>query len=58
MALFEKNLEVKTSTITGGGKGLFTKTFIPKASRILEYKGAITTWKTVQDDADNGYIYF
>ena len=58
MALFEKDLEVKASTIAGGGKGLFTKTFIPKASRIIEYKGAITTWEKVKDDADNAYLYF
>lgn len=58
MALFEKELKVKTSTIPGGGKGLFTKTFIPKASRIIEYTGTITTWEKVKDEADNAYIYF
>lgn len=58
MALLEKELEVKTSTITGGGNGLFSKTFIPKGSRILEYRGDITSWKKVKDDADNAYIYF
>jgi len=58
MALLEKELEVKSSTIAGGGKGLFTKTFIPKATRIIEYRGTITTWAKVKDDADNAYIYF
>lgn len=58
MALLEKELEVKSSTINGGGNGLFTKIFIPKASRILEYRGNITSWEKVKDDADNAYIYF
>src|SRR5918993_2948857 len=58
MALFEKELEVKISTIPGSGQGLFTKVFIPKATRIIEYKGTITTWEKVKDDADNAYIYF
>jgi SET domain-containing protein len=58
MALLEKELEVKTSTISGGGNGLFTKVFIPKGSRIIEYKGTITTWEKVKNEADNPYIYF
>jgi len=57
MALLEKNLVVKKSTITGAGKGLFTKNFIPKGTRIVEYKGRITTWKEVKNDDTNGYIY-
>lgn len=57
MALLEKQLEVKESTIPGSGKGLFTKTFIPKGTRIVEYKGRITVWKEVKNDSDNGYIY-
>ena len=58
MALFEKELEIKTSTIAGGGQGLFTKVFIPRGARIIEYKGTITTWEKVKDEADNAYIYF
>ena len=58
MALLEKELEVKTSTIPGAGKGLFTNSFIAKGSQIVEYKGTITTWEKVKDDASNGYIYF
>jgi uncharacterized protein len=59
MALLEKQLVVKRSTLPGAGKGLFTKKFIPKGTRIVEYKGKITSWK----DADhrsggNGYIYY
>lgn len=57
MALLEKILEVKPSTIPGAGMGLFTLEFIPKDSRIVEYKGRITTWKEVKDDSTNAYIY-
>jgi SET domain-containing protein len=59
MALFEKKLEVKKSVLPGAGKGLFTKELIPKGSRIVEYKGKITTWKDVDDnDGANVYIYY
>jgi SET domain-containing protein len=59
MALLEKHLYVKKSTIPNAGKGLFTKVFIPKGTRIIEYKGKISTWKEVQDDdGKNGYIFF
>src|SRR5688572_21484401 len=59
MALLEKQLVVKRSTIPETGKGLFTKKFIPKGSRIVEYKGKITPWKTVKDeDGKNGYIFY
>ena len=58
MALLEKDLEIRTSAITGAGKGLFTKTFISKGTRIVEYKGTVTTWETVRHDATNAYIYF
>ncbi|MGN6164899.1 MAG: SET domain-containing protein [Flavisolibacter sp.] len=57
MALLEKQLVVKESTIPNSGKGLFTQKFIPKGTRIVEYKGRITTWKDVKNDSDNGYIY-
>lgn len=59
MALLEKQLVVKRSTIPGSGKGLFTKKLIPKGSCIIEYKGKITTWKEVKhNDGANGYIYY
>lgn len=57
MALLEKQLIVKPSTIPNAGQGLFTKQFIPKGTRIVEYKGRITTWKEVEHDHENGYIY-
>lgn len=59
MALLEKKVQVKVSTLPGAGHGLFAKTFIPKGARIVEYKGKITTWKEVDDDdGNNGYIYY
>jgi SET domain-containing protein len=59
MSLFEKQLIIKPSTIPNAGKGLFTKVFIPKGSRIIEYKGKITTWKEVlKGDTFNGYVYY
>lgn len=60
MALLEKKLIVKKSTLPGAGKGLFTKVLIPKGTRIVEYKGQIVTWKEVAKMADdrNGYVFF
>jgi SET domain-containing protein len=59
MALFEKHLYVKKSTLPNAGKGLFTKVAIPKGEKIVEYKGRITTWKEVKDDdGKNGYIFY
>ena len=59
MALLEKQLFVKKSTLPNAGKGLFTKKFIPKGTRIIEYKGKIKTWKEVQaEEGENGYIYY
>ena len=57
MALLEKHLFVKESTIPGAGKGLFTTIDIPKGTRVVEYKGRRTIWKNVKDDSDNYYIY-
>lgn len=59
MELFEKKVEVKVSVLPGAGKGLFAKELIPKGTRIVEYKGKISTWKEVDDDdCNNGYIYY
>ena len=58
MALLEKKLEVKESTIPGAGMGLFTSEFIPKGTRIVEYKGRIRTWKDVKNDDGNFYIFY
>lgn len=59
MAFLEKQLYVKKSTLPNAGKGLFTKKFIPKGTRIVEYKGRTRTWKEVQaDDQESPYIYY
>ncbi len=59
MALLEKKVEIKLSQLPNAGKGLFATEFIPKNTRIVEYKGKITTWKEVDDnDGNNGYIYY
>jgi uncharacterized protein len=59
MALLENQLYVKTSTLPDAGKGLFTKKFIPKGTRIVEYSGTVRTWKEVQQDEDeSAYIYY
>ena len=59
MALLEKQLVVKPSSLPNSGKGLFTKKFIAKGTRIVEYKGKKTTWKNVNiDEGRNGYIYY
>ena len=59
MALLEKKVIVKKSTLPGAGKGLFAKQFIPRGTRILEYKGKISTWKDAESvDGENGYIYY
>ncbi|HUQ67754.1 MAG TPA: SET domain-containing protein [Flavitalea sp.] len=59
MALLEKYLKVKRSTLPGAGKGLFTSRFIPKGTRIVEYKGKITSWKDADhQNGGNGYIYY
>ena len=57
MALLEKHLIVKTSTIPGAGLGLFTTVDIAKGTRIVEYKGRITQWKEVKNDSTNMYLY-
>ncbi|HET6252658.1 MAG TPA: SET domain-containing protein [Puia sp.] len=59
MALLERQLVVKRSTLKGAGKGLFTKKDIPRGTKIVEYKGKITTWKEVDSQEGlNGYIYY
>lgn len=57
MAFLEKELLVKPSTLPGAGQGLFTRSEIPAGTRIVEYKGKVTTWKEVKHDVDNGYLY-
>ena len=59
MALLEKQLYVKKSTIPNAGNGLYTKKAIPKGTIIVEYKGRRSTWAEVKDeDGKNGYIFY
>lgn len=59
MALLEKQLFIKKSGIPNAGKGLFTREYIPKGARIVEFKGRITTWKNVlKADVFNGYVFY
>ena len=54
-----KYLEVKKSTVPKAGKGLFTKTFIPKGCTIVEYKGKITSWKNADHNGGtNRYLFY
>ena len=59
MALLEKELYIKKSMLPDAGMGLFTKTFIPKGTRIVEYKGRISNWKELEEkEWSNGYIFY
>lgn len=59
MALLERYLFTQTSNIPGAGLGLFTNIFIPKGTRIVEYKGKVTDWENANhQDGLNAYIYF
>jgi SET domain-containing protein len=59
MVLLEDQLVVKRSTLPDAGKGLFTKKFIPKGAKIVEYKGKISRWRDVDHkNGENGYIYY
>ena len=63
MPLPEKQLFIKKSGIPEAGKGLFTKQFIAKGTRIVEYKGEITTWEKIlqiekQTKISNRYLYY
>lgn len=59
MLLLEKQLFIKQSNISRAGKGLFTKQYIAKGTRIIEYKGRVTTWKEIlENKAFNPYVYY
>lgn len=52
-------LEVKPSQLPEANRGLFTKTFIPKGSTIVEYTGRISTWAECnQMEGNNSYLYY
>jgi SET domain-containing protein len=57
--LLEKNLVVKRSTLPHAGMGLFTRKFIPKGTRIVEYKGRISTWQEMSSNSHSSrYIFY
>jgi uncharacterized protein len=59
MAQLENQLVVKRSTIPGSGQGLFTKKTILKGSKIVEYKGRVSSWKEADHrNGENGYVYY
>ena len=59
MDLLEKDLYTATSTIKNAGLGLFTKSFIPKGTLIVEYKGKMKTWKEILAGRGfNAYVYY
>jgi hypothetical protein len=59
MALLEKKLFIKKSTVPKAGKGLFTSVDIPKGTLIIQYKGDIKTWKEITENpVFNGYVYY
>lgn len=59
MIIPENKLVVKKSTLPGAGKGLFTKVPIPRGTRIVEYKGAVSKWNELgEEETDNGYLYY
>lgn len=59
MALLEQQLEIKKSTLPASGKGLFTKLPIKKGTKIVEYKGTVSSWANADhDNGNNAYIYY
>lgn len=52
-------LIVKKSTLPGSGRGLFTRVFIPKGTKIIEYKGKISSWKDADhENGTNAYLFY
>ncbi len=63
MPFSEKQLFLKKSQLPFAGMGLFTRHFIVRHTRIIEYKGRITTWKNILEEEEksgifNGYVYY
>jgi uncharacterized protein len=55
----DKHLVVKASTLPKAGKGLFTKKFIAKGDKVVEYKGKVSSWKDADhQDGNNLYIFY
>jgi len=58
VSLLTPYLKVKTSTLPGCGKGLFTKIFIPKGIIITEHTGKITRFKDADVEDNNPYLFY
>ena len=59
MALLERHLLVKKSNLPHAGKGLITRKFIPKGTRIVEYRGRISTWREMSNNGHTSrYILY
>ncbi|MCX8080045.1 MAG: SET domain-containing protein [Bacteroidia bacterium] len=54
-------LIVKKSQLPGVGKGLYTDKFIPKGTKIIEYRGEIIHWKEYKkrvEEEKDGYLFY
>jgi hypothetical protein len=58
MALLEKQLVVKRSTLPRAGKGLFTKKFIPKGPGSLNTKEELQPGRKYLKMVFNRYIFY
>ena len=58
MKLYDQFLKIKRSTLPGCGKGLFTQKFIQKGTIIAEHTGKITTWKAIDFNDHNPYLFY
>ena len=58
MALLEKSLYLKKSTLPGAGLGVFAREDIGRGKRIVEYKGRLQLWNEVKhEDGYNAYLF-
>lgn len=58
MTEYKDYLIIKKSKLPGAGKGLFTKTDIPKGKLIVEYIGRHEIWKEVKHtDGYNAFLF-
>lgn len=53
------SLFLKKSGLPDSGRGLFTRSFIPKNTKVCEYKGKITSWgNAAHDGGNNAYLFY
>jgi len=58
VTLLNPYLKIKTSSLPGCGKGLFTRIFIPKGAIITEHTGRISSFKDADDEGSNAYLFY